>query len=95
MEEIKIYFNDYNTKYKKNFESIPSYGICEQINDSFDKILTIVENKIPGCCIYFNKYLISKIYLIREEKFLTEKKDILDILGIIKKNILQIIENAR
>ena len=90
-EEIKRLFYEYNTKYNKKFDLIPSYAIFEQQNDSFEKVATIIENKIPGCCIYFNKYLISKIYLIREEKFLIYKKDILKILEIIKNNILDII----
>ena len=90
-EEIKRLFYEYNTKYNKKLDLIPSYAIFEQQNDSFEKVATIIENKIPGCCIYFNKYLISKIYLIREEKFLKDKKDILEILEIIKNNILDII----
>ena len=90
-EEIKRLFYEYNTKYNKKLDLIPSYAIFEQQNDSFEKVATIIENKIPGCCIYFNKYLISKIYLIREEKFLIDKKDILEILEIIKNNILDII----
>lgn len=93
-EEIKRLFYEYNTKYNKKFDLIPSYAIFEQQNDSFEKVATIIENKIPGCCIYFNKYLISKIYLIREEKFLIDKKDILEILEIIKNNILDIINNS-
>ena len=93
-EEIRNLYNDYNKKYKKNFELIPNHKIYEQINDSFEQVFTISENKVPGCCIYFNKYLISKIYLIREQQFLSEKNDILDIFGIIKKNILQIIHES-
>ena len=93
-EEIKRLFYEYNTKYNKKFDLIPSYAIFEQQNDSFEKVATIIENKIPGCCIYFNKYLISKIYLIREEKFLIDKKDILEILEIIKNNILDIINKS-
>ena len=87
-EEIKRLFYEYNTKYNKKLDLIPSYAIFEQQNDSFEKVATIIENKIPGCCIYFNKYLISKIYLIREEKFLIDKKDILEIFEKIKNNIL-------
>lgn len=93
-EEIKRLFYEYNTKYNKKLDLIPSYAIFEQQNDSFEKVATIIENKIPGCCIYFNKYLISKIYLIREEKFLIDKKDILEIFEKIKNNILYIINNS-
>ena len=93
-EEIKRLFYEYNTKYNKKLDLIPSYAIFEQQNDSFEKVATIIEEKIPGCCIYFNKYLISKIYLIREEKFLIDKKDILEILEKIKNNILYIINNS-
>ena len=92
-EEIKRLFYEYNTKYNKKLDLIPSYAIFEQQNDSFEKVATIIENKIPGCCIYFNKYLISKIYLIREEKFLIDKKDILKILEIIKNKIILKIHN--
>lgn len=87
-EEIKRLFYEYNTKYNKKLDLIPSYAIFEQQNDSFEKVATIIEEKIPGCCIYFNKYLISKIYLIREEEFLIDKKDILKIFEKIKNNIL-------
>ena len=93
-EEIKRLFYEYNTKYNKKLDLIPSYAIFEQQNDSFEKVATIIENKIPGCCIYFNKYLISKIYLIREEKFLIDKKDILEIFEKIKNKILHIINNS-
>ena len=93
-EEIKRLFYEYNTKYNKKLDLIPSYAIFEQQNDSFEKVATIIEEKIPGCCIYFNKYLISKIYLIREEEFLIDKKDILEILEIIKNNILDIINKS-
>ena len=92
-EEIKRLFYEYNTKYNKKLDLIPSYAIFEQQNDSFEKVATIIENKIPGCCIYFNKYLISKIYLIREEEFLIDKKDILKILEIIKNKIILKIHN--
>ena len=95
LEEIKNYFNEYNNKYKKKQEFIPSYAIYEQINDSFEKVLTIVENNIPGCCIYYNKSFISKIYLIREEKYLNDKKDIIWIFERIKNNILEIIQNSK
>ena len=93
-EEIKRLFYEYNTKYNKKLDLIPSYAIFEQQNDSFEKVATIIEEKIPGCCIYFNKYLISKIYLIREEKFLIDKKDILEIFEKIKNKILHIINNS-
>ena len=48
------------------------------------KHATIVENKIPGCIVYFQKEIITNIYLIREQIILNEEKDILEIFNIIK-----------
>ena len=85
-EEIKKLFDDYNHKYKKINEIIPSYKIFEQSHGSSRKCATIVEKKIPGCVIYFQKNVITNIYLIREGKFLEEENKILKLLNIIKSN---------
>ena len=86
-EEIKILFDEYNKKYNLINEIVPSYKIYEAIVDVSKKNATIVEEKIPGCVIYFYANKITHIYLIREKKFLKEEKDILEILETIKKNI--------
>ena len=86
-DEIKKLFNKFNNKkYNKINEILPSYKIFEESDDIF-KHATIVENKIPGCVIYFKNDIITNIYLIREQEFLKEEKDILDLLNIIKSSI--------
>ena len=86
-DEIKKLFNKFNNKkYNKINEILPSYKIFEESDDIF-KHATIVENKIPGCVIYFKNDIITNIYLIREQEFLKEEKEILDLLNIIKSSI--------
>ena len=86
-DEIKKLFNKYNNKkYNKINEILPSYKIFEESDGIFTHA-TIVENKIPGCVIYFKNDIITNIYLIREQEFLKEEKDILDLLNIIKSSI--------
>ena len=86
-DEIKKLFNKFNNKkYNKINEILPSYKIFEE-SDGIFKHATIVENKIPGCVIYFQNDIITNIYLIREQEFLKEEKDILDLLNIIKSSI--------
>ena len=86
-DEIKKLFNKFNNKkYNKINEILPSYKIFEESDGIFTHA-TIVENKIPGCVIYFQNDIITNIYLIREQEFLKEEKDILDLLNIIKSSI--------
>jgi len=86
-DEIKKLFNKFNNKkYNKINEILPSYKIFEE-SDGIFNYATIVENKIPGCVIYFKNDIITNIYLIREQEFLKEEKDILDLLNIIKSSI--------
>ena len=86
-DEIKKLFNKFNNKkYNKINEILPSYKIFEESDGIFTHA-TIVENKIPGCVIYFQNEIITNIYLIREQEFLKEEKDILDLLNIIKSSI--------
>ena len=86
-DEIKKLFNKFNNKkYNKINEILPSYKIFEESDGIFTHA-TIVENKIPGCVIYFKNDIITNIYLIREQEFLKEEKDILDLLNIIKSSI--------
>jgi len=86
-DEIKKLFNKFNNKkYNKINEFLPSYKIFEESDGIFTHA-TIVENKIPGCVIYFKNDIITNIYLIREQEFLKEEKDILDLLNIIKSSI--------
>lgn len=83
-DEIKKLFNKFNNKkYNKTNEILPSYKIFEETDGNF-KHATIVENKIPGCIVYFQKNVITNIYLIREQIILNEEKDILEIFNIIK-----------
>ena len=86
-DEIKKLFNKFNNKkYNKINEIPPSHKIFEE-SDGIFNYATIVENKIPGCVIYFKNDIITNIYLIREQEFLKEEKDILDLLNIIKSSI--------
>ena len=86
-DEIKKLFNKFNNKkYNKINEILPSYKIFEESDGIFSHA-TIVENKIPGCVIYFKNDIITNVYLIREQEFLKEEKDILDLLNIIKSSI--------
>ena len=86
-DEIKKLFNKFNNKkYNKINEILPSYKIFEE-SDGIFNYATIVEKKIPGCVIYFKNDIITNIYLIREQEFLKEEKEILDLLNIIKSSI--------
>jgi hypothetical protein len=83
-KEVKKLFNKYNQKYNEENEILPSYKIYEESKGFFDKISTIVQNKIPGCIIYFNKDVIKNIYLIREQKLLTDSNSMEEILEYIR-----------
>ena len=89
-QEIKHLFDKYNRKYNLINEIVPNYKIFEAIDGVSKKNATIVENKIPGCIIYFYEGIITHIYLIGERLTLKEEKDILEILNLIKKNISKI-----
>jgi len=89
-QEIKLLFDKYNRKYNLINEIVPNYKIFEAIDGVSKKNATIVENKIPGCIIYFYEGIITHIYLIGERLTLKEEKDILEILNLIKKNISKI-----
>ena len=87
-KEIKNLFDTYNQKYNKFNEMIPSYKIFEEYDGDY-KRATVVENKIPGCTIYFDKNIITKIYLIREQSLLEEEDKISEVLQIVKDNMLK------
>ena len=87
-KEIKNLFDTYNQKYNKNNEMIPSYKIFEEYDGDY-KRATVVENKIPGCIIYFDKNIITNIYLIREQSLLEEEDKISEVLQIVKDNMLK------
>ena len=87
-KEIKNLFDTYNQKYNKFNEMIPSYKIFEEYDGDY-KQATVVENKIPGCIIYFDKNIITKIYLIREQSLLEEEDKISEVLQIVKDNMLK------
>ena len=89
-QEIKHLFDKYNRKYNLINEIVPNYKIFEAKDGVSKKNATIVENKIPGCIIYFYEGIITHIYLIGERLTLKEEKDILEILNLIKKNISKI-----
>lgn len=89
-QEIKLLFDKYNRKYNLINEIVPNYKIFEAKDGVSKKNATIVENKIPGCIIYFYEGIITHIYLIGERLTLKEEKDILEILNLIKKNISKI-----
>ena len=79
--EIKVLFNKYIGK-------SPEYKLFEQRKGIFEKNITVVEKGIPSCIIYFNKIL-EKIYLIKEQIFIEDENDIIEILDFIKNNILK------
>ena len=89
-QEIKLLFDKYNRKYNLINKIVPSYKIFEAIDGVSKKNATVVENKIPGCIIYFYEGIITHIFLIGERLTLKEEKDILEILNLIKKNISKI-----
>lgn len=84
--DLKKIFVDYNIK---NNEKIPSYKIFEGSKSLIESHATIVENKIPGYVIYFNKNIIKSIYLIRDEKYLNKEDEIIKLLSKIENNILE------
>ena len=89
-EEVKKLFDNYNKKYNKIKEITPSYKIFEGFDCFVKKYATIVENKIPGCVLYFEKNTITNMYLIREQITLNEESDIMEVLSIIKNNLKNI-----
>lgn len=89
-EEIKNLFNEYNNKYVELKEKIPSFKIFEEFDGIMNSHATIIENKIPGCIIYFYKDAITNIYLINEGKFIKKENEISKVLNEIKSNILKL-----
>ena len=79
-------FNEIKILYDKYIGKGPEYKLYEQ--GFFDKNITVVEKGIPTCIIYFNRKL-EKIYLIKEQKFLEDENEIIEILDFIKNNILK------
>ena len=79
--EIKILFNKY-------IGCNPEYKLYEQQKGFLEKNITIVEKGIPTCIIYFNRIILKKIYLIKEQEFIEEENNIIEILEYIKNNIL-------
>ena len=85
--KIKELYNIYNKSFKSNNKEISIYQIHEDNYLFFKKSITIIENKIPICVIYFNHEFIKKIYLIREQIFIEDENDIFEVLEKIKNNI--------
>jgi len=83
-KEIKILFDKYNQNYPEFDEILPSYKIYEVSKGIFEKNATIIQKAVPGCILYFYKNIIKSIYLIREEKVLTETDEIVKILEYIR-----------
>lgn len=88
--KIKESYNLYNKNIKNNNKNISIYQILEDNILFFKKNITIIENNIPICVIYFNHELIKKIYLIREQMFIEDENDILEVLEKINNNILNL-----
>ena len=86
-EEIKILVDKYNQKYSVFDEVLPSYKIYEVSKGVFEKNATIIQKAIPGCILYFYKDIITSMYLIREEKILTETAEIEKVLEHIRHNM--------
>ena len=79
-----ILFDKYNQNYPEFDEILPSYKIYEVSKGIFEKNATIIQKAVPGCILYFYKNIIKSIYLIREEKVLTETDEIVKILEYIR-----------
>ena len=72
--------------YDKKKEKIPSFKIFQESSGIFESHATVVINKIPSHIVYFYRDIISKIYLIREQKFIENENEneIYQILSLIK-----------
>lgn len=81
-------FNEINELYSQYNGNSPDYKLFVNKNGLFKKNITVVEENIPLCVIYFTKESIDKIYLIIEKKDIEDEQEIYEILNNIKKNIL-------
>lgn len=80
-------FFEINKLYKQYIGNEKKYQLYENKKGFFEKNITIVEEGIPICVIYFKHEIITKIYLIIEQITLDKEDEILGILVQIKKNI--------
>lgn len=80
-------FFEINKLYKQYIGNEKKFQLYENKKGFFEKNITIVEEGIPICVIYFKHEIITKIYLIIEQITLDKEDDILGILVQIKKNI--------
>ena len=80
-------FSDINNLYKNYNEKEKIYKLYENKKGFFDKNITIVEEGIPICIIYFEHEIITKIYMIVEQTIFDKEDEILQILIQIKENI--------
>ena len=87
INEIRQLYDKYNKNHKRNFINNSDYKLYEDIDGFFKKKITIIENNYPICVIYFNHKIIEKIFLIREEIFIEDENEILEVLNKIKSNI--------
>lgn len=86
MNNENIFF-DINNLYNNYIGKEKIYKIYENKKGFFEKNITIVEEGIPICIIYFKHEIITKIYLIIEQIIIDKKDEISEILTEIKKNI--------
>ena len=87
INEIRHLYDKYNKNNKRNFINNSYYKLYEDIDGFFKKNITIIENNYPICVIYFKHKIIEKIYLIRDEIFIEDENEILEVLNKIKSNI--------
>lgn len=80
-------FFEINKLYKQYIGNEKKFQLYENKKGFFEKNITIVEEGIPICVIYFKHEIITKIYLIIEQITLDKEDEILGILAQIKKNI--------
>ena len=85
---ISIIFNDIYTLYKNYTLKNPKYKIFEQESGFFKKNYTVVEEDTPIIIIYSNYNLITKIYLIQEQKMIDNYNEIYEVLNKTKNNII-------
>ena len=86
-DKIMNLFNNIQKLYGKYIGEKGDYKMYEQEQGFYKKNITIIEEGIPTCIIYFYRNFITKIYLIMDKKILQNKKEILEVLSTLKNNI--------
>ena len=89
VNEIQNLYDNYN-KRKKDLQK--EYKIYIDDVGFFNKNLTIIEKEAPTCIIYIENKVLEKIYLVREQIFISNEDEIKEVLTIVKQNILKVLK---